>query len=613
MPGNDAADGPLRFITCGSVDDGKSTLLGRLLADTGNIARDHLEALARARRSEDAPLDYASLLDGLDAEREQGITIDVAHRYFGTARRSFIVGDAPGHAQYTRNMATAASTAETALILVDVRKGVLEQTRRHAFLAHLMGVRHLVLVVNKLDLVGYDEQAYGDLRAAFEDFVAGIGGVAPPAIPVSALLGDNVAHRSTAMPWYAGATLLEWLETVPLGQASSNDAPFRMAVQSVVRAGPDFRGYTGMIASGVLRPGDRLVALPSASAAGVARIVGWSGDHLRAEAGESVLLTLDTPIDCSRGDLLASADAALEVADQFEATLVWLADAPMLPGRQYEMKIATTRVAASITELKYEIDVTTLGHRAARTLSANAIGVVALALARPAPFAPFAENRDLGGFILVDRETRRTVAAGMIRFALRRSHTLAWQTISVSREARAAQKGQAPRVLWFTGLSGAGKSTIANLLEKRLHALGRHSILLDGDNVRHGLSRDLGFTDADRVENIRRAGEVARLMADAGLIVLAAFISPFRAEREMVRAMMPAGEFVEIFVDAPLAIAEARDPKGLYRRARAGELRNFTGLDSPYEPPLLPEIRLDTASISATEAVDRILVYLDLA
>ena len=599
MQASDGIDGPLRFITCGSVDDGKSTLIGRLLADTGNIFSDHRKKLG------DRP-DYASLLDGLSAEREQGITIDVAHRYFRTGRRSFIVGDAPGHEQYTRNMITAASSAEAALILVDARKGVTTQTRRHGYLAHLLRIRHFILAVNKMDLVDHAEAVFESISREYRQFLDCLGGHDLTSVPVSALNGDNVATRSAEMPWYEGPTIVDRLESLPLEEEAP--APFRLAVQWVSKA--DFRGYCGMIASGTVRTGDTLLIQPSGRKARVAAIASMDGDRAEAGSGRSVSLVFDQEVDCGRGDVLAAADAPLDVADQFKATLFWMADEPMLPGRQYWLKLATSTVSASVTELEHEVNVDTLEQRAAHTLGLNGIGVATVALGRPLPFTPYKENRDLGGFILIDRETNATVGAGVIHFALRRAHNLHWQTLDVTREAHAAIKRQKPRLLWFTGLSGAGKTTIANLLEKRLHAEGRHTFLLDGDNVRLGLNKDLGFTDADRVENIRRIGEVARLMTDAGLIVLAAFISPFRAERDMVRRMVPDGEFVEIFVDTPLEVAEARDAKGLYAKARRGELSNFTGIDSPYEPPRAPEIRIDASRCSPEEAVEQILRFI---
>jgi len=602
----------LRFITCGSVDDGKSTLIGRLLYDSKMIFEDQLAALeADSKRvgTQGQDIDFALLVDGLAAEREQGITIDVAYRYFATERRKFIVADTPGHEQYTRNMVTGASTADLAVILIDARKGVLTQTRRHSFLAHLLGIRRLVLAINKMDLVDYSESRFNEIVAHYRAFASTLGIAEFHPIPLSGLKGDNVTTRSTAMPWYQGPTLLEHLETVPLDEASRARDPFRMAVQWVNRPNPDFRGFSGFIASGTVRPGDEIRILPAGRTSTVARIVTFDGDLTEAVAGQSVTLTFTDEIDCSRGDVIAAAADPLEVADQFEATIVWMADSPMLPGRPYWLKCGTSTVTATITSEKYQISVNTMEHLAGKTLGLNAIGVCDISLDRPLPFTSYADNHDLGGFILIDRMTNATVGAGMLQFALRRSHNIHWQSIDITPAAHAEQKNQQPRLLWFTGLSGAGKSTIANLVEKQLFALGRHSFLLDGDNIRHGLNRDLGFTDADRVENIRRVGEVGKLMTDAGLIVLTAFISPFRAEREMVRAMLPPGQFVEIHIDTPLSVTESRDVKGLYKKARAGQLKNFTGIDSPYEPPTAPEIHIDTTKLSPAQAADLIVAY----
>ncbi len=602
--------GLLRLLTCGSVDDGKSTLIGRLLHDCRAVPEDQLAALARDSRrfgtQGDAP-DLALLLDGLEAERAQGITIDVAHRYFATARRRFVIADAPGHAQYTRNMATAASRADLAVLLVDATRGLRSQTRRHALIAHLMGIGHLVLAVNKMDLVDFDRGRFAALASEMADYAARIGAPAPVAIPISALGGDNVVRPSPRMAWYAGPTLLAHLESVEAAVDEAVGRPFAMPVQWVCRPDSRFRGQAGMIASGRVRPGDRVRVLPSGRETAVARIVTPEGDRPEAVAGQSVMLVLADEVDCGRGDLLAAAADPPEVADQFEAMLLWLGEAPLLPGRGYLLMQGSAATVARLQPPRHRLAVETLEKLAARTLEANDIGLVQLATSEPLAFRPYAEDRTLGGFILVDQETNATVAAGMIRFALRRAHNIHWQALDVTREARAALKGQKPRVLWFTGLSGAGKSTIANLVEKKLVALGRHSFLLDGDNVRHGLCRDLGFSAADRIENIRRVGEVARLMADAGLIVLCAFISPFRAERAMVRALFPPGEFLEIFIDVPLAEAERRDPKGLYARARAGRISNFTGIDSPYEPPEAPDIRIDTTRTSPEEAAEQIV------
>jgi bifunctional enzyme CysN/CysC len=603
----------LRFITCGSVDDGKSTLIGRLLYDSKMIFEDQLAALeADSKRvgTQGQNIDFALLVDGLAAEREQGITIDVAYRFFSTDRRKFIVADTPGHEQYTRNMVTGASTADLAVILIDARKGVLTQTRRHSYLAHLIGIRHIVLAVNKMDLVDYDREKYEAIVADYTAFAASIGIEDFTPIPISGYVGDNVTRRSGNMPWYTGGPLMEHLETVELDVTADQRKPFRLPVQWVCRPNLDFRGFAGQVASGVVKPGDAVRVLPSGRTSTVARIVAMDGDLDQAVAGQSVMLTLADEVDCSRGDVLAVADEPPEVANQFEATLVWMSDEELRPGRPYWLKIGTQLVSAQVHAPKYQVNVNTMEHLAAKTLALNAIGVVTLTTDKPIVFEPYAHNRDLGGFILVDKFSNGTVAAGLLHFALRRSQNVHWQALEITREAHALQKQQQPRVLWFTGLSGAGKSTIANLVEKRLYALGKHSFLLDGDNIRHGLNKDLGFTDADRVENIRRVGEVAKLMTDAGLLVLTAFISPFRAERQMVRDMLPPGGFVEIHIDTALAEAERRDVKGLYRKARAGQLKNFTGIDSPYEPPENPEIRIDTAATGAEEAAELIVEWL---
>ena len=603
----------LRFITCGSVDDGKSTLIGRLLYDSKMIFEDQLAALeADSKRvgTQGQDIDFALLVDGLAAEREQGITIDVAYRFFATDKRKFIVADTPGHEQYTRNMVTGASTADLAVILIDGRKGVLTQTRRHSYLAKLIGIRSVVLAVNKMDLVEYSQARFDEIVADYRAFAKSIGIDEFLAIPLSGFKGDNVTTRSLHTPWYHGPVLLEHLESVELDLTAAQAAPFRLPVQWVNRPNLDFRGFAGLIASGRVRPGDAVRVLPSGKTSVVQRIVSFDGDLPEAVAGQSVTLTLADEVDCSRGDVLAVADNPPQVADQFEATLVWMADEAMLPGRSYWLKLATQQVSVQIQAPKYQININTLEHLAAKRLELNAIGVATLSTDKPIVFEPYSANRDLGGFILIDKFTNATVAAGMLHFALRRSQNVHWQAVDITREAHAAQKQQQPRVLWFTGLSGAGKSTIANLVEKKLHALGKHTFLLDGDNVRHGLNKDLGFTEADRIENIRRVGEVAKLMTDAGLIVLTAFISPFRAERDMVRAMLPAGEFVEIFIDTALAEAERRDVKGLYKKARAGQLKNFTGIDSPYEPPQAPEIRIDTASTTPEDAAEAIVATL---
>ena len=603
----------LRFITCGSVDDGKSPLIGRLLYDSKMIFEDQLAALESDSKkvgTQGGEIDFALLVDGLAAEREQGITIDVAYRFFSTDKRKFIVADTPGHEQYTRNMVTGGSTADLAVILIDARKGVLTQTRRHSYLVSLLGIRHVVLAVNKMDLIGFDQARFDEIVADYRAFAAQIGITDFLAVPISGLKGDNIAARSEATPWYRGPTLMEHLETVPVDDQLSKGA-FRLPVQWVSRPNLDFRGFAGLIASGKVRPGDKVRVSPSGQTSTIDRIVTKDGDLEVAVAGQSITVTLKDEIDCSRGDVLSAADSPPEVADQFETTIVWMAEEPLLPGRQYWLKIGTKLVSAQIAEPKYKVNVNTLEQLAAKQLELNEIGVCNISLDRPIAFDPYAENRDTGGFILIDRLTNATAGAGMIHFALRRAHNIHWQALDVNRASRAAQKGQKPAVLWFTGLSGSGKSTIANLVEKRLAALGRHTYLLDGDNVRHGLNRDLGFTDADRVENIRRVAEVSKLMADAGLITLVSFISPFRAERRMARALMAEGEFFEVFVDTPLAEAERRDVKGLYKKARAGELKNFTGIDSPYEAPEHPEMHLDTTRLSAEEAAEAIVQELE--
>ena len=603
----------LRFITCGSVDDGKSTLIGRLLYDSKMIFDDHLATLeADSKRigTQGANIDFALLVDGLAAEREQGITIDVAYRFFATERRKFIVADTPGHEQYTRNMLTGASTADLAVILIDARKGVLTQTRRHSYLAQLIGIKNLVLAVNKMDLVDFSQAKFDEIVADYRSFANSIGirGFVP--IPVSSLHGDNVAAASARTPWYTGPTLMAHLETVDIDIAAAQLRPFRMPVQWVNRPNLDFRGFSGLIADGQIRPGDAVRVLPSGRTSTVARIVTLGADLGVAVAGQSVTITLADEVDCSRGNMLAAASDPPEVADQFEATLVWMADEPLLPGRPYWLKLGTQLVTATVHGPKYQVNVNTMEHLAAKTLSLNAIGVVTLSTDRPLVFQAYESSRELGGFILMDKISNATVAAGMLHFALRRSSNVHWQALDIDRDAHARLKHQHPRLLWFTGLSGAGKSSIANLVQKKLYALGKHSFLLDGDNIRHGLNKDLGFTDVDRVENIRRIAEVARLMTDAGLIVLTAFISPFRAERRMAREMSQPGEFIEIYVETPLAVAEQRDVKGLYKKARAGELKHFTGIDSPYEPPEHPEIRVNTEKTSADQAAEEIVAYI---
>ncbi|MGE5502066.1 MAG: sulfate adenylyltransferase subunit CysN [Ignavibacteriales bacterium] len=603
----------LRFITCGSVDDGKSTLIGRLLYDSKMIFEDQLSALEADSKkvgTQGGNIDFALLVDGLAAEREQGITIDVAYRFFSTETRKFIVADTPGHEQYTRNMVTGASTADAAVILIDARKGVLTQTRRHSYLVSLIGIRHIVLAVNKMDLVDWSKEVFDAIVQEYADFAAQIGIASFTAIPMSALNGDNITEPSAAAPWYDGPPLMTWLEEVQV-EDDLQAGPFRMPVQWVNRPNLDFRGFSGLIASGTVRPGDRIKVLPSGRESRVARIVTMAGDLERGVAGQSVTITLQDEIDVSRGDVIATAAEPPQVSDQFESTIVWFDDDHLLPGRPYLLKIGARTVGASITELKHRVNVNTLEHTAAKTLELNEIGVCNISLDRAIPFEAYADNRDLGGFILIDRMSNRTVGAGMLHFALRRAANIHWQATDVDKAARATLNGQKARVVWFTGLSGAGKSTIANLVEKRLHALGRHTYLLDGDNVRHGLNKDLGFTEEDRVENIRRVAEVAKLMVDAGLVVLTAFISPFRAERRLARSLMGEGEFVEVFIDTPLAEAEKRDVKGLYRKARAGELKNFTGVDSPYEEPESPEIRIDTTGLSPVEAAEKIVAWLE--
>jgi bifunctional enzyme CysN/CysC len=603
----------LRFITCGSVDDGKSTVIGRLLYESKMVFEDQLAAIEADSKkwgTQGGEIDFALLVDGLSAEREQGITIDVAYRFFSTDRRKFIVADTPGHEQYTRNMVTGASTADVAVILIDARKGVLTQTRRHSYLVSLIGIRKVVLAINKMDLVDFSEVVYRKIDDDYRAFAAQIGLTDITTIPLSALKGDNMTAPSEHTPWYAGPTLMAYLETTEVDETRLQSGVLRLPVQWVNRPNLDFRGFCGMIASGSLHPGDRIRVQPSGRESRVARIVGLEGDRTQAVAGESVTITLQDEIDVSRGDVISAADAPAEVADQFECNIVWMADEPMLPGRPYLLKIGTSTVGATVTEPKYKVNVNTLDHLAAKKLELNEIGVCNIALDRPVAFDPYATNRETGGFILIDRLTNGTVGAGMLHFALRRAHNIHVQHVDVDKATRSALKGQKPAVLWFTGLSGAGKSTIANRVELKLVAMGRHSYLLDGDNVRHGLNKDLGFTAEDRVENIRRVAEVARLMVDAGLIVLTAFISPFRSERALARSLLAEGEFVEIHVDTPLEVAERRDVKGLYRKARRGELKNFTGIDSPYEAPEQPALRLDTVTMTAEAAADQVIDYL---
>ncbi len=605
----------LRLLTCGSVDDGKSTLIGRLLYDSHLLMEDQLadlEADSLKHGTAGDAVDFALLVDGLEAEREQGITIDVAYRFFATPHRRFIVADTPGHVQYTRNMATGASTADLAILLVDATKGLLTQTRRHAAIVSLLGIRDVVLAVNKMDLVGFDESRFREITAAFEALAAKLGIATVAAIPISAREGDNVTVKSARTPYYSGPALLEHLERAAPSH-SAESGPFRLPVQWVCRPNQDFRGFAGPVLSGRVAVGDEIAVAASGRTSRVTKLLVGAAEEESAVAGQSIMLTLADEVDISRGDVLSHADARPSLSDQFAADIVWLDQEDLLPGRQYLLKSMTRTVPAQVTDLKYRFDVDSLEHNAAKILELNEIGMVNISTAEPIVFDAYAANRDSGGFILIDRFTNQTVAAGMIRFALRRASNIHWQALDIDRAARARLKHQKPSVLWFTGLSGSGKSTVANLVEKQLYARGRHTTILDGDNVRHGLNRDLGFTDADRVENIRRVAEAAKLMADAGLIVLVSFISPFRSERDMARGLMGEGEFVEIFVDTPLALAESRDPKGLYARARAGEIKNFTGVDSPYEPPAAPEIHLRTAATEPEALADQVIAYLDAA
>ncbi|MHB8678486.1 MAG: adenylyl-sulfate kinase [Rudaea sp.] len=595
----------LRFITCGSVDDGKSTLLGRLLHDAGLLRDDEMAALGD-------PPDFSRLLDGLALEREQGITIDVAYRYFSTATRDFIVADCPGHAQYTRNMATGASTASLALVLVDARKGVLTQTRRHSYICALLGIRRVVLAVNKMDLVEFDATIFARIEAEYRELAAKLGIDDVTAIPLSALQGDNLVKHSPRTPWYRGPSLLEFLEQVP-AQPDADAAPMRLPVQWVNRSGQDFRGYAGNLVSGRVAVGDAVIALPSARHTRVARVFDGDKDVQGAVAGQAITLTLQDEIDIARGDVIAAVHDAPEVADQFAAHILWMDEAPLLPGRLYFLQLGPASAVARVTAIRHRIDVDTQESMPATRLEMNEVGYVHLSLDHAIAFEPYAKNRALGGFVLIDRQSFATSACGTLDFALRRAANIHWQALSVDRSTRAASLQQHPRCLWFTGLSGAGKSTIANQVEQRLHTLGRHTYLLDGDNVRHGLNRDLGFTAEDRVENIRRVAEVARLMVDAGLIVLVSFISPFRDERRMARDLFGAGDFAEVYVDTPLELCERRDPKGLYAKARAGELRNFTGVDSPYEPPLDPELHLRTENESVDALARQVVEFLERA
>ncbi|MFW2348942.1 sulfate adenylyltransferase subunit CysN [Qipengyuania sp.] len=600
----------LRFITCGSVDDGKSTLIGRLLYDSKMIFEDQLAALENDSKkvgTQGQEIDFALLVDGLAAEREQGITIDVAYRFFATEKRKFIVADCPGHEQYTRNMVTGASTADCAVILIDARKGVLVQTKRHSFLCHQLGIKNLVLAVNKMDLIDYDRAKFDAIVADYAHFAESIGIEGFTAIPMSGLAGDNITTRSDNTPWFDGPVLIDHLEQLEVNNTANQAKPFRMPVQWVNRPNLDFRGFSGQIATGTVKPGDQLRSLPSGKTSKVKSIVTMDGDLDEAVAGQSVTITLEDEIDCSRGDVLATADAPPEVADQFESTIVWMDDEPLVVGRAYWLKLGTQTVSVTIAHPKFEIDVNTMEHLASQTLHLNQIGVCEITTDKRVVFDPYTENRALGGFILIDKITNHTVGAGMLHFSLRRSQNVHWQPTDITRDHHAGMKNQTPRVLWFTGLSGSGKSTIANEVEKKLAIMNRHTFLLDGDNVRHGLNKDLGFTESDRIENIRRVGEVCKLMTDAGLIVLTAFISPFRADRQLVREMIDAGEFIEIHVDTPLEVAEARDVKGLYKKAREGKLKNFTGIDSPYEAPENPEIRVNTVEMTPQQAADYII------
>jgi bifunctional enzyme CysN/CysC len=605
----------LRFITCGSVDDGKSTLIGRLLYETKLIFEDQLEALRADSKkfgTQGERLDFALLVDGLQAEREQGITIDVAYRFFSTPARRFIVADTPGHEQYTRNMATGASTAHAAVLLIDARKGVLTQTKRHSRIVSLLGIRQVALAVNKMDLIGWSQLVFDEIETAYRSFAQDLGFDMITAIPVSALEGHNVVEAGAAtMPWYEGPSLLRWLETVP-AEYRETAQPFALPVQWVNRPNHEFRGFSGRIATGSVKAGDRVRISPSGVSTRVKQIVVWKSAIAEATAGQSVTLALEDEVDASRGDVIATASHPVEAADQFEADLLWMSEHPLLPGRPYAALIHSKSATVSVTHIKHRLDINTGAHLAAKTLGLNEIAAVNVSFDRNVPFAPYNENKRLGAFILIDKLTNETVGAGIIHFALRRAVNVHWQALEVTKAVRAQMKHQQARCLWFTGLSGSGKSTIANFLEKRLHAGGKHTYILDGDNVRHGLNRDLGFTEADRVENIRRVAEVAKLLVDAGLIVIVAFISPFRAERQLARALFDEGEFIEVFVDTPLEECERRDVKGLYAKARRGELKNFTGIDSDYEPPEAPEVHLKTLGVKPEACIERILGLLKL-
>ena len=609
----DGSKDTLRFITCGSVDDGKSTLIGRLLYESKSIFDDQMQALeadSHQYGTQGGEIDFALLLDGLQAEREQGITIDVAYRFFASPTRRFIVADTPGHEQYTRNMATGASTASLAVILVDARKGILAQTLRHSRIVSMMGIRHVVLAVNKMDLAGFDAGVFDRIVETYRQSTLDSGFTQVHAIPLSAVGGDNVASASVRMPWYGGPNLMTFLNTVEIASAIGRDS-FRMPVQWVNRPNPDFRGLCGRIASGSVRPGDVVRVLPSGVQTRVKDVIIGFDSAAQGNAGDSITLTLTGDVDAGRGDVLAGEGEPPEAADQFEARLLWMAGQPLIPGRPYLMKIHAKEVAVTVSQIKYRVDIESGKHLAAKTLALNEIGVATLSTSQPVVFEPYAADRTLGGFILIDKLSFETVGCGMIEFALRRASNIHWQRVDIDKATRASIKHQQPRCIWFTGLSGAGKSTLANLLERRLHAAGRHTYLLDGDNVRHGLNRDLGFTEADRVENIRRVAEVARLMVDAGLVVLVSFISPYRADRRMARELFAPEEFVEVFVDAPLVECERRDTKGLYAKARRGELKNFTGIDSAYEPPETPEVHLRTDQLDAEACALQIIALLE--
>ena len=603
----------LRCLTCGSVDDGKSTLIGRLLFDSKMIYEDQLSALendSKKSGTQGEKIDLALLVDGLAAEREQGITIDVAYRFFSTDKRKFIIADTPGHIQYTRNMATGASTADLAIILIDARKGVLDQTRRHSYIASLLGIRNIVVAINKMDLVDFSQHTFNEIEEAYRGFAEKLDFGDIVCIPMSALDGDNVMNPSARMKWYNGKSLMQHLETVDISPEESQTS-FRMPVQWVNRPNLDFRGYSGTIAAGQVKPGDEIIVIPSGKRSVIDKIVTRDGDLYQAEVNESVTLTLKDEIDISRGDIICSTDDPAEQSDQFQASIIWMDEEAMFPGRQYIMKINNQSVPATVTDLKYKVNVNNFAHEAGKSLVLNEVGVCNLSLGKPIPFDPYTKNRHTGAFILIDRQSNSTIGAGMLDYSLRRAANVVWQDLEVGKAERASLKHQKPAVLWFTGLSGSGKSTIAGLLEKKLFDIGRHTYVLDGDNVRHGLNKDLGFTDADRVENIRRVAETSRLMVEAGLMVMVSFISPFRSERQMARNLMQDGEFIEVFVNTPLEVAEQRDVKGLYKKAREGKIKNFTGIDSPYEPPENPDIVVDTVDKSPEHAVEQILAYLE--